>query len=334
MRRNGTPARVPFYEHFVDVEVIEAIMGTPLRGQDDYWPKLIRFYQEMGYDYIPFEMRPRFPETYHLSAADTAPLNRGQRGWVDEHGGPIKGWADLESDAWPTVEQALDYDLFARIGAMLPPGMKIIGGASGGPFEHASFLMGLEPLSLIVYDDPAFAAALFNRIGEILVSIAERLAPLPCIGAYRFGDDLGYKTATLLPPQLLREYVFPWYARVATAVHRAGKPFVLHSCGNLEAVMNDIIATGVDAKHSFEDVIMPVTEAKKRWGSKVAILGGIDVDFLCRATPAEVRDYTLRTLEACAPGGGYALGSGNTIANYVPVDNYLAMLAAGREFNG
>jgi len=34
----------------------------------------------------------------------------------------------------------------------------------------------------------------------------------------------------------------------------------------------------IDAKHSYEDAIMPVTEAKKKYGEKIAILGGVDVD--------------------------------------------------------
>jgi uroporphyrinogen decarboxylase len=62
------------------------------------------------------------------------------------------------------------------------------------------------------------------------------------------------------------------------------------------------------------------------------LLGGIDVDFLCRASEAEVRARVRRTLEACMPGGGYVLGTGNSVANYIPVDNYLAMLDEGRRF--
>ena len=60
-------------------------------------------------------------------------------------------------------------------------------------------------------------------------------------------------------------------------------------------------------------------------------LGGIDVGVLARATEEEVRQYTRRVLEQCAPGGGYALGSGNSVANYVPVRNFLAMLEVGKE---
>jgi len=62
-------------------------------------------------------------------------------------------------------------------------------------------------------------------------------------------------------------------------------------------------------------------------------VGGVDVDFLCRHTEDEVKKYTRNILEKCAPGGGYALGTGNTVANYIPVKNYLAMLEAGRDFS-
>ena len=72
--------------------------------------------------------------------------------------------------------------------------------------------------------------------------------------------------------------------------------------------------------------------AKKAFGDRIAILGGIDIDFLCRSDEQQVRRRVRETLEVCIPGGGYALGTGNTVANYVPVSNYLAMLDEGRRF--
>ena len=86
----------------------------------------------------------------------------------------------------------------------------------------------------------------------------------------------------------------------------------------------------IDGKHSFEDVSHPVVEAKRAWGDRIAILGGIDVDFLCRAAEREIVERVHQTLDCCHGGGGYCLGSGNSIANYIPLDNYLTMLAAGR----
>ena len=93
--------------------------------------------------------------------------------------------------------------------------------------------------------------------------------------------------------------------------------------------MEDIIACGWDARHSFEDAIEPVWEAKARWGGRIALLGGFDMDKLCRMSVREVRRHTRLLIERCAPGGGWALGTGNSVANYVPVENFLAMLGEG-----
>ena len=94
--------------------------------------------------------------------------------------------------------------------------------------------------------------------------------------------------------------------------------------------MEDLISdVKIDARHSFEDAIMPVTEVKKRYGDRIAILGGVDVDKLCRFEEKELRSYVRGILEKCMPGGGYALGTGNSVANYIPVKNYLIMLDEG-----
>jgi uroporphyrinogen decarboxylase len=81
-------------------------------------------------------------------------------------------------------------------------------------------------------------------------------------------------------------------------------------------------------------VITPVEEFHRRWGSRVAVLGGVDVDLLSRGTEEAVRRRTGDILSACAPRGGYACGSGNSITNYMPVPNYLAMLETIHRFNG
>jgi len=105
---------------------------------------------------------------------------------------------------------------------------------------------------------------------------------------------------------------------------------VLHSCGNVAAIMDDAIAMGVDAKHSFEDAILPVAEAVRLWGGRIGILGGIDVHTLAHGTEEDVRRTTRDAIAACAPSGRWALGSGNSFASYIPPANYLAMLEEGR----
>jgi uroporphyrinogen decarboxylase len=133
----------------------------------------------------------------------------------------------------------------------------------------------------------------------------------------------------------MREFVFPAHKTLAQKTHDAGRLYILHACGKLDLLIDDLIDdVKIDAKHSFEDTIEDVRETKARYGHKIAFLGGIDMDFLCRSDEAGIRERVRNTLRACQPGGGYCLGTGNTVANYVPVDNYLTMLDEGRRFNG
>jgi uroporphyrinogen decarboxylase len=146
---------------------------------------------------------------------------------------------------------------------------------------------------------------------------------------------MGSNTGTLIKPDMLRERVLPYHKRMAEIAREAGKIFVLHSCGNLTAIMDDLIdEVGIDGKHSFQDAIMPVEEVYQRWGDRISVLGGVDMDLLGRGTQEQVRERVRRILDACAASGtGYCLGSGNSIPDYIPLQNYLAMLDEGRRWN-
>ena len=69
-----------------------------------------------------------------------------------------------------------------------------------------------------------------------------------------------------------------------------------------------------------------MAEMKRRYGDRIGILGGVDVDILGRATPDGVRRTVRDVIDACAAGGRYAVGSGNSIPSYIPVENFLTML--------
>jgi uroporphyrinogen decarboxylase len=80
-----------------------------------------------------------------------------------------------------------------------------------------------------------------------------------------------------------------------------------------------------------EDEIKPVEEAYEEYGDRIAVLGGIDLDFVCQKTPEEIYRRSKEMLERAESRGGYALGTGNSVPDYVPVENYCALLKAGLE---
>ena len=331
LRRQGEPDRVPFAELFHDQEIMLAIQGRPDGAGDEldrvtaWW---VKFWRDHGYDYV--SQRVDFGFTREgLATADTARLSRGQRTWVDEAKGPITNWQEFEAYTWPQVTPA-SFRTMEATAKHLPDGMKIIAMLPGGPLENLSFLMGFETFSYALVDQPDLVAALTAKIGEILIKVVEHTSTMEAVGAQWINDDMGFKGGTLCSPAALRELVFPTQKRICEIIHASGKPVLLHSCGKLDQIMDELIdRVGIDAKHSFEDVIMPVWEAKQRWGTRLSLLGGVDMDVLARGTEQDVRAYTRKCIERCAPGGGWALGSGNTVANYVPVANFLAMLDEG-----
>ena len=305
-RQGGTPAHVPLYELFVNREVQEALLGKRVPDQ----LSTIAFYYQAGYDYVPVWPVLAMPIG---SLIDT----------TSDY--PIKDWSSLAAYPWPSPSD-IDFRWFDIVAERLPQGMQIIGQTSG-IIERAQELCGYVGLCTFLAMDRDLVRELFEKVGKLYVAMYEGMASREAVGAVVISDDLGYKSQTLVAPDDIREFVLPWHERLAQAIHRHGKPCIMHSCGQVGAVMEDLIDyVGIDAKHSFEDQILPVTEAKALYGDRIAILGGFDVDRLCRSTPEEIRDYTRMLIECCGEGGGYAFGSGNSIADFVPIPNYLTML--------
>ncbi|MBM4466343.1 MAG: uroporphyrinogen-III decarboxylase-like protein, partial [Chloroflexi bacterium] len=136
-------------------------------------------------------------------------------------------------------------------------------------------------------------------------------------------------------PDDLRRLVFPWLKKYAALAHEHGKMFWYHCCGNVyrNGVIDALIEeVQIDAFHSFQDVILPVTDFQAQYGDRVATLGGVDMDKLARMDEADLRRYIRSILEQCMPGGRFALGSGNSVANYIPLENYLILLDESRRW--
>jgi uroporphyrinogen decarboxylase len=342
IRREGTPRRVFTTELFIDAEVQAVLcrrfgLADAVRPDDPFLAEksqvaLMRF---LGYESV--RCKPEGLEFPHNRATvdDSAPLARlGGRSFVDEKRGPVTSWEELERYPWPDPAK-IDTRCLEWYEKNLPDGMCVHTGGFAHICEYIVWLMGYETLCYALADRRDLVLAIRDRLCSFYKGALSVFLSFSKVRLIWGSDDMGFRTGTLLSPADLRELVLPGHAMLSRAAHAAGRPYLLHSCGNLSAIMGDLIdRVGIDAKHSFEDTIQTVEEAKRLYGDRIAVLGGIDMDFLCRATEAEVRARTRRTVERCLPGGGWCLGTGNSVANYLPLDNYLAMLDEGRRVTG
>jgi uroporphyrinogen decarboxylase len=274
---------------------------------------------------VRLEIALPFPQR-QLIGRDPTPGIVHERAWADQHHGTITSAQDFEAYPWPSLEQ-MDFFPLEYVSTHLADGMGLVSCHAGGIYEHLSAIMSYEGLCIALYDDPDLVRAVCDRVGGLMEGYYRHLLQLSNLIAVFPGDDMGFRSGTLIAPEHLRGYTLPWHRRFARMAHDAGLPYFVHSCGNVEAVMEDLIAdVRIDGKHSFEDAIMPIREVQAKYGDRIAVLGGVDVDVLTRQPPERVREYVRSVIDACAPRGRFAVGSGNSIPSYIPVENYLTML--------
>jgi len=333
--RNRFSRRLPLYEHGIAPEKMEEILGRKFAGllqggeadRREYFRNFCDFFRLMGYDTV----------SYEAGVVDVIAQGRALMG---QELGPVQDRADFER--FPFAEAVEKYfGLYDRnlqmLGEQMPPGMKAIGGVGYGVFEITQDLVGFESLCLMREDDPELYADVFAKVGDLMVKIWSRFLKQygDMYAVCRMGDDLGFKTSTLLIPDDIRTHILPQYKRIADLIHAHGKPFLLHSCGCIFDVMEDIISkVGIDAKHSNEDQIAPFRTWVERYGDRIGNFGGVDVNVLCLNTEQEIREYVREVIGYSVGHGGIAIGSGNSIPEYVPAAGYLAMVEAVREYRG
>jgi uroporphyrinogen decarboxylase len=327
---NKKPQRLPLYEHSIDPQVMGQIthqsfnlQGNNPADYQDYYKQIIRFWQCMTYDAFAYE----------ASVCDCFPGHGAIRGGK----GPIQSRNDFEKYPFadiPHIFRQRYLPHFEAIRTVLPAGMKAYGGCGYGVFEASEDLVGFESLCIMQFEDAQLFADLYQRLGDLYIDLwswlIERYQDIFVF--FRMGDDLGYKASTLMSPETYRRYLFPQYKRIIDLIHRSGKKFLLHSCGNIFSVMDDLIELGIDAKHSNEDIIAPFDKWIDLYNNRIGLFGGIDMNDLCLYDADTVYKWVLeKGREYRNKAKGYGFSSGNSIAEYIPPDTFMAMIEAVKE---
>lgn len=319
------PDRPTLFEFFLNSRLHQKLSGLDISPKTNWLGhQIIRLqsFQRAGYDYVTVEI-PGFNFTIsEVPKQATISQNMGS---------VIHDQNSFDQYDWACPEET-SIDLLESLGKNLPVGMKLIVHCPSGVLESAISLVGYENLCLLIKDNAALAGDIFAEIGTRLNRYYQLVTHYDFIGAAISNDDWGFKTQTLFSPEDMRKYVFCWHKEIVQTIHAAGKPAILHSCGYYDDVIEDIIIEmGYDAKHSFEDNIKPVEIAYEELHHRIAVLGGIDVDFVCRSNPQSVYERAKAMLNRSFGKGAYALGTGNSVPEYVPDKGYFAMIKAALE---
>ncbi|MHC4180202.1 MAG: uroporphyrinogen decarboxylase family protein, partial [Planctomycetota bacterium] len=236
--------------------------------------------------------------------------------------------ASFDNFDWPHPDTAYSYHTLERLGNLLPDGAMAVVNV-GYIFMAPWMLMGLERFCVALATGDPLVERVIHRVGLTQQRVVQNVLQFDCVGAIRMPDDLGHTGGTIVAPKSLRQHIFPWHKRIGDMVHAKGLPYLYHSDGRLYDVIDDLIACGYNALHPCEPASMDIALLKRKYGGRLCLCGNINLDStLTLGTPADVEEEVKLRIRTIAPGGGYCCGSSNSIPEYVPYENYVAMIEA------
>ncbi len=326
------PDCVPVAELSIDREIKDKFLNKPVHDVKTD----VEFWHQAGYDYI--QMRPNYEYPgVSLAAAVGTLLSLNAVAPREESASTMDKWKqigsekDMETYPWPDPE-TIDYSTLREAADCLPEGMGIISGV-GGIFTRIWMLMGFETFCMALAENPDFIKKMFDKIGSIQCAVLRKVVKLNKVGAVWYGDDLAYTEGLMVSPETYRQYLLPWLEELFGIAREAGLPVAMHTDGDVRLLIDDLVGIGLNALHPIEPKAMDIYELKNKYRGKLCLIGNLDLaGALGRGTPAQVRAEVRERIRALAQGGGYAVGSSNSVAYYVPLANYRAMLEATFEF--
>ncbi|MBI3987580.1 MAG: hypothetical protein HY343_11700 [Lentisphaerae bacterium] len=202
-----------------------------------------------------------------------------------------------------------------------------------------------DPVCLLLGQEEALVKMVWNPV--VFEAVVENIfrITLEATRQYvkRFGDhldsfcvweDFATQRGMLFSPEHWRRFFKPRYARLFEVVKSAGKTVWFHSCGDITAVLPDLLDIGMDVWETVQLHTLPISPdtLKKEYGRDLTFFGGVNTQRLPFMTPAEVAEEVKRCIRSLGKGGGFICGPDHHIKPDVPAENTLALFRTAREF--
>ncbi|HUV08190.1 MAG TPA: uroporphyrinogen decarboxylase family protein [Spirochaetia bacterium] len=248
---------------------------------------------------------------------------------------PLESWEMLREyldDRLPSLSRDTR-DRFLRAKALRKdhPGTYILGHNRRTFFERIHCLRGMERVFVDLYENRRQIMTLLEALASFNTELIRGWSEAGVDGVF-LSDDWGSQNSLLISPEMWRELFKPWYAALARTAHEAGLQFWLHSCGNVSAIIGDLIECGVDVLHPIQPEAMDLTRLSKSFRGRLTFCGGISTQAtLPFGSPAAIREeaHTLISLFN-TDRGGYIGCPSNTIMPETPIENIVALCRSFR----
>ncbi|MEX2723532.1 MAG: uroporphyrinogen decarboxylase family protein [Candidatus Freyarchaeota archaeon] len=202
-----------------------------------------------------------------------------------------------------------------------------------GFFESTWEIFGFETFSKLFIQNRKFIERVFEDHKKLAIETAKYMMDLGAEALVLY-DDYGHKSGPFISPKDFRKHIYPCLKEFTQTCHKRGAQVLLHSDGNLNQILEDIVKANIDALHPWEpQANMNIIEGKKKYGDQICIVGNVDpMHTLSEAPPDTVREEVLKLLKNVAPGGGYILSSGHSIHPKVKYENLMEMMKTVQKY--
>lgn len=200
-------------------------------------------------------------------------------------------------------------------------------------FERLHCLREMGNLFVDFYTNEAEVRKLMDAIMEFDLEMIRYWAEIGA-DAVMYTDDWGTQTSLMISPPMWREFFKPYYKKIIDEAHSLNLDVVMHSCGNVMEVVDDLIEVGLDVLDPIQPEAMPIEEVARRFGGRISFSGAVDIQhLLCDGTPAQVKDSVRKTIDTLGTpfGGGFLVGPANIMTPDAPLENIRAFFEAAHE---
>ena len=323
--------RVPLGEILIDYSVQSTFLGRTVTADD--LAGQVEFWSRAGYDFIPITVSMMSPGKVTEESGITRvlkemvlrekPATTDPKAWNLEFTSFIHERPDLDTFPWEAAAD-IDFSKLHAVKEMLPEGMKVIA-ISGKIFTLTWMLMGFNNFALKLILDESLVAEVFERVATIQFKALETIFGLDHVAGVWVVDDIAFGTGPMISPAALKKHVFRWYKKVGDRCHENNRIFLMHSDGDLSVLMDDLIAMGLDVIQPIDPTCMDMAKVKHQWGDRICLIGNVSNELLRSASTSQIEARVKELLRDAAPGGGFALGSGNSVPDWANYENYTTM---------
>jgi len=247
---------------------------------------------------------------------------------------PVKNQEGL--DIW--IRNKPDPYLPARIDGLkraleISKGEFTIIGEVAGPLTIATLVLGFDGLLIRLVKEPDFIEEIFKTAYDFYNVAIDRICEAR-VDAIMVAEDLGFNTALFASPQIYRKHLFPYLFSMFDRINKKDMPIILHSDGNLNEILDDIVGAGIAGLNPVEKKAnMDIGKIRKRYGNRLCLIGNIDSSgVLVNGPVSKIISDVKQAIETAGKDGAYVLGGDGGYHDGIPTENYIAMIRAAKEF--